>query len=337
MLEEIKKEFTLFRLLVFLLTIAVSIYLLQILWQFLANFSDIIVIVVIAWLLSFVLEPLVDIVTKFARMPKIASALLVYVLLSLIFAAMILVFIPVVTSEFQTLSGVIPQYLDPYPKFAETWNNAITHSIDTFIIFLPSVATIAIDIFLILVLSFYFVVDKDRINEELYKLAPKNWHSNLKFIQKTVDETFASFLQIQVIFGIIAGITTWIVLRIFSVDFAASIALLAGLITIIPLIGPIIGVIPPAFIAFATNPNNPLEAVLIAAILLLLQQLSFNAFGPKLMGKAFRLHPIIVFLSIIIGFKVAGAFGAVFIVPFLGILVIVIKKLGYHFINPEAA
>jgi predicted PurR-regulated permease PerM len=40
-------------------------------------------------------------------------------------------------------------------------------------------------------------------------------------------------------------------------------------------------------------------------------------------------------LSILIGFKVAGAMGAVFVVPVLGIAVIVIKKLGYHFINPE--
>jgi predicted PurR-regulated permease PerM len=53
------------------------------------------------------------------------------------------------------------------------------------------------------------------------------------------------------------------------------------------------------------------------------------------MEKAFKLHPIVVLLSILIGFKVAGAMGAVFVVPVLGIAVIVIKKLGYHFINPE--
>jgi predicted PurR-regulated permease PerM len=53
------------------------------------------------------------------------------------------------------------------------------------------------------------------------------------------------------------------------------------------------------------------------------------------MEKAFKLHPIVVLLSILIGFKLAGAMGAVFVVPVLGIAVIVIKKLGYHFLNPE--
>jgi len=70
MFEEIKKGFSLFKLLVILLTIAVSIYLFGILWQFLGNFSDVIVIAVLAWLLSFILEPLVDIASKFLRVQK---------------------------------------------------------------------------------------------------------------------------------------------------------------------------------------------------------------------------------------------------------------------------
>lgn len=335
MLEDFKKELTSFRLLAILLTIAVSIYLAQILWQFLGNFSDVIVIVVIAWLLSFILEPLVRLLEKFTKLPKVLAAFVVYVFFALLFTVMIFVFIPLVVSQFQSLSKIVPEYLSSYPKFIQTWNNAVTNSVDTIISFIPSIANIFIDIILILVLSFYFIVDKEKINDELYKLAPNNWHKNLKFIQKVIDETFSSFLQIQVIFGVIAGITTWIVLRIFSVDFAASVALVAGVLTIVPLLGQFLGIIPPVFIVLATNPHDPIKAILIFAILILVQQLIFNAFGPKLMGKAFKLHPIIVFLSIIIGYKVAGPLGAVFVVPVLGIFVIVLRELGHYFINPE--
>jgi predicted PurR-regulated permease PerM len=69
----------------------------------------------------------------------------------------------------------------------------------------------------------------------------------------------------------------------------------------------------------------------------LIQQITYNAIGPKLMSRAFKLHPIVVVISILIGFKVAGAMGAIFVIPVLGIAVIVIKKLGYHFLNPESA
>ena len=334
MLEEIKKEFNSYKLLGILLIIAVSIYLLQIFWQVIGNFSDVIVIVVIAWLLSFVLEPLVDLVSKFSKLPKLMSALFVYMFFAALFTVMVFIFIPVVVIQFLSLSEIIPAYLSSYPNYVQTWNNAVTNSLDTAISLIPSLATVFVNIILILILSFYLIIDKEKINEEIYNLAPKNWHIHLGFVQKVIDKTFSSFLQIQVIFGVIAGITTWIVLRLFSIDFAASVSLLSGVLTIIPLVGPILGIIPPVFVALITNPDNPTQAILIFAILLLLQQVTFNAIGPKLMGKAFKLHPIVVFLSIIIGFKIAGPLGAVFVVPVLGIAVIVLKELGHHFINP---
>jgi predicted PurR-regulated permease PerM len=337
MFEEIKKGFSLFKLLVILLTIAVSIYLFGILWQFLGNFSDVIVITVIAWLLSFIIEPLVDIICKLTKLAKLWSALLIYAFFAVLFTVIIFLLLPSVVSQFQSLSVLIPKSLTAFPSFTKTWNNVIGNSFENLIGLLPSVATIFVDIILILVLSFYFIIDKTKINEELYKLAPKGWHKNLKFIQATVNETFASFLQIQVLFGILAGIFTWIVLRIFSIDYAASIAIIAGLLTIIPLAGPLLGIIPPAFVVLVTHPENPVLALAIAAILLLIQQVTYNAIGPKLMERAFKLHPIVVLLSILIGFKVAGPLGAVFVVPVLGIFVIVLKKLGYHFLNPEAA
>ncbi len=337
MLDEIKKEFTLFKLLVILLTVAVSLYLLGILWQFLGNFSDVIVILLIAWLLSFILEPLVDLISKLTRLAKVWSALIVYAFFALLFTTIIFLFLPIVIGEFQSLSKIAPMYLASFPKFIQTWNSTITNSVNALISFIPSLANIFIDIILILILSFYLIVDKEKINTELYKLAPKGWHSNLRFIQETIDETFASFLRIQLIFGVIAGIFTWIVLRIFSIDFAASIALLAGILTIIPIVGPILAVIPPAFVALVTHPENPALAIVLLALLYLIHQITYNVIGPKLMERAFKLHPIIVFLSIIIGFKVAGPLGAVFVVPVLGICVIVIKKLGYHFINPESS
>lgn len=337
MFEEIKKEFSLFKLLVILLTIAVSLYLLQILWQFLGSFSDVIVIAVIAWLLSFIIEPLVDLISKFTKLAKIWSALLVYTFFFVLFTVIIFLLLPAVVSQFQSLSVIIPKNLSAFPSFTKTWNNLVVNSLDNLISFLPSVAIIFVDIILILVLSFYLILDKEKINEEGYKLAPKSWHKNLRFIQQTINETFASFLQIQVLFGILAGIFTWIVLRIFSIDYAASIAIIAGLLTIIPLAGPLLAIIPPAFVILVTHPENPILALAVSAILLLLQQITYNAVGPKLMERAFKLHPIVVLLSIIIGFKVAGPLGAIFVVPVLGIFVIVLKKLGYHFLNPEAS
>lgn len=334
MIDEFKKELTSFRLLAILLTIAVGLYLFQILWQLLNNFSDVIVIIICAWVLSFILEPIAYKITKHTKLPIVWSALIVYIIIAIIFTVGIFIFIPAVVSQIQTLSTIVPLYLSSAPRFIQSWNFSFSSSFDNVIAYVPSVAQTLVSILVILILSFYFIVDKERINAEIYNLAPKKWHENLKFIQRVIDETFASFLRVQVIFGILAGITTWIVLTLFGVNFAASTSLAAGVLTIIPLIGPLLGIIPAAFITLISDPVNPTKAILIFVILLLIQQLTFNAIGPKLLGRAFKLHPIIILLSFIIGARIAGPLGAIFAVPVLGIVGIIFRELGHYFINP---
>ena len=334
MLEEFKKEFTSFRLLAILLTIAVGLYLFQIAWQLVSSFSDVIAILICAWLLSFILEPPSYRLSKFTKLPIVWAALIVYIIIAVILTVATVIFIPTVISQLYVLSTLIPHYLVSAPKFVQSWNFNFASSFDSFVTYVPSVAQTLVSILVILILSFYFIVDKQRINAEIYNLAPKKWHENLKFIQKVIDETFASFFRIQVIFGVLAGITTWIVLTLFGINFAASTSLIAGILTIVPLIGPILGIIPAAFIALISDPTNPTKAILIFVILLLIQQLTFNAIGPRLLGKAFKLHPIIIILSFIIGAKVAGPLGAVFAVPVIGIIGIIFRELGHYFINP---
>ena len=334
MLEEFKKELTSFRLLAILLTIAVGLYLFQIAWQLVGNFSDVIAILICAWLLSFILEPPSYKLSRITKLPIVWAALIVYVIIAVILTVATVIFIPTVISQFYVLSTLLPGYLSAVPKFIQAGNFNFVSSFDNFVAYVPSVAQTLVSILVILILSFYFIIDKQRINAEIYNLAPKRWHENLKFIQKVIDETFASFLRIQVIFGILAGISTWIILTLFGINFAASTSLLAGVLTIVPLIGPVLGIIPAAFIAFIADPANPTKAILIFVILLLIQQLTFNAIGPRLLGRAFKLHPIIIILSFIVGAKVAGPLGAVFAVPVIGIIGIIFRELGHYFINP---
>lgn len=335
MIEEFKKELTSFRLLAILLTVAVSIYLLQIFSQVVGTFSDVIIIVILAWLLSFILEPAAYAISKFAKISMVLSTLIVYLMIAAVFALGALIFIPTVISQLQTLSAIAPLYLSFLPKSMQSWNFNFATAFDNLVVYIPSVAQSLISIILILILSFYLIVDKERITNEIYNFTPRKWHEHLKFILKVIDDTFASFLRVQVIFGILAGITTWIVLTIFGVSFAASTSLLAGILTIIPLIGPLLGIIPAAFVVLIADPTNPTKALLISAILLLIQQLFFNILAPKLMEKTFKLHPIIILLSFIVGAKIAGPMGAIFAIPVLGIISIIFRELGHYFINPQ--
>ncbi|MDP3987711.1 MAG: AI-2E family transporter [Candidatus Levybacteria bacterium] len=330
MLEDLKKEASLIRILVLLLIAAVGIYLLGIAWQLFSNFSDIFIILILAWLLSFILEPVVEKIKNLTHLSKTFSTLITYLLISAIFSGVIFLFIPLVTSQIQTLINIIPSHLESAPGFINRWGDTLISYLNNSISLVPSVAQFLFSIFLVFILSFYFVVDKEKINNELFALTPKKWHDELKFMQNAIDTSFASFLRVQLIFGLLSGVATWIVLRIFNIEFAASAALLAGLLTIIPLVGPILALIPPTIVGFIVNPN---QLLIIFIILLILQQIIFNVIGPKLFSRAFRISPIVILISFLVGGKIAGFIGALFAIPVLGILTVFAKELSHRFLK----
>lgn len=140
MFKELRGEFTLLKTLILLLIIAVSIHLFSILWQVFTNFSDIIAIIVLAWLLSFILEPLVDRIAILTKLSRLLSTIITFVLMFLIFAAIIFLFIPLVAAQIQTLTKVLPMYVDSAPKFIVRSFDSLTQSLNNAVGFIPSVA-----------------------------------------------------------------------------------------------------------------------------------------------------------------------------------------------------
>lgn len=332
MFEEIKKELSSVKLLSLLLTIAVGIYLLQFIWQFLRYFSDVFVILVVAWLFSFILEPLVDRIYFGFKVSKTTAAILTYILIAAGLGLVVFLFIPTITDQFNTLSQIIPRYIEKSPPFVERWSENALNSLSNYLSFIPSVAGFLFSIIVVLLISFYLIVDREKINREIFSLIPKNLHKDFRLVEKIVNETFASFVRVQIIFAILSGVGTWLVLVLFGVGFASSTALISGVLTIVPLVGPVFAIIPPIIISLITDPA---KAVLVFLVLLLYQQIIFNIWGPRFLGRTFKIHPIIVLLSFIVGYKIGGLVGAIFAIPIISILILVIHDLGHRIVSPE--
>lgn len=328
-MEDLKKQFTSTRLLITLLILAVGIYLLEVLWQVLGVFSDVIVVMFVAWIVSFILEPTVEKINNMTRMPKIASAFVVYTFCFGLLALSVTLFIPAVSHQIQVLGKTLPAYLNTAPPLVHKITDGSLTYLENSIVFLPSVASFLLSIFIVLIISFYLVIDKEHIQKETYKLIPRRWHHHALFTQELIETTFGSFLRVQVVTGVIAGIFTWGLLAIIGNPFALATALISALLTMIPFAGAVLGIIPPVVITFVQDPT---QGLLVFLILLIMQQILFNVISPKLLGDALKLHPIIVILSFILGYKLFGPLGAVFGVPILGVLVVILHRLGNHFI-----
>src|SRR5260221_3001250 len=168
MLQELKKQFTSVNILITLLIIAVSIFLLQNLWQVFGMFSDVIILLISAWLISFILEPFVNKLNKILYVNKITAAIVVYIIAFGLVGIVIFLFIPLVASQIQTLLILLPKYLASYPAFINHWGDVIGSFLNNSLTYIPSIAGFVFNLFITLIISFYFVVDKETINAEVF-------------------------------------------------------------------------------------------------------------------------------------------------------------------------
>lgn len=329
MLDEFRKNYSLIRILIILLIIAVGSYVLSLAWDLvISKFLDLFVILLSAWLLSFILLPVVAGIQKLFKISKLIATIITYILISLLLIAVSIGYFPLVVSQFLTLTNIIPQYLKTAPPVVVTLITSLTGQIGNSVILIPSVAQFLFSSFITLIISFYLIVDSEKFNKEIINLTPKGWHDVLLFTGKVINDTFISFLRVQLFFSVSTGILTWVILRLFNVDFAASVALLSGVFAFIPLVGPLFALIPPVLVALL---SDPVKALIIGGILLIAQQVTFNIIGPKLLGKAFKLHPAIILISFLVGLKFAGNLGAIFAIPVLGISAVMIRRFGHYF------
>ncbi len=324
MLQDLKNEISEIKYLYPLLLIAAVIFLIQVFLQVLSIFTDIVLIIVFAWLLSFVLDPVVYFVRRTFKIPLILSTFLTFILFGALFTGAIYTLIPIVSEQIQIVVKLLPTYLFSAPPFIQNASQKFLESLTNYIYIIPSVAQFLIYFLVVLVLSFYLIVERGTIKETIYKLVPSSWHKHLTFSQQVIDQTVANYMRIQVIFGIIGALLTFVVMLAFGINFAPSTSVVAGLLTIIPVIGPVLALVPPFLVSFVVDPS---KALFILAILLVLQQISYNILGPKLIGGAFKIHPIIVMLSLLAGLKVAGLIGGIFAVPLVSMATIIGKEI----------
>lgn len=176
----------------------------------------------------------------------------------------------------------------------------------------------------LLVISFYLLLDHERIKRSCINIFAKEKRQHAEETITKIEEKLGAWIRGQLLLSLIIGSTTWIALTLLGIDFALPLALLAGILEIVPTIGPIISAIPAIIIALTISPQT---ALLVTGVYIIIQALENNLFVPKIMEKAVGLNPIIVIMSVVIGGKILGVVGSLLAVPFVSCLIILFSAL----------
>ncbi|CAG0946177.1 Sodium-lithium/proton antiporter [Anaerolineae bacterium] len=313
---------------------------------------------VIALLLAYLLGPLVAFVQRKLRAPRLLAVVLVYlVLIGLVvaaFATLVPILFRQVTAFASGLDNLLLQisaaaksapWLDALgiPTDAATLSDQLRAEIAVLASAAPRVLAGAASGFLsivfILVLSLYLLKDADLIERNLANAVPDHYRDEMQRIKTELNEIWSSFLRGQVVLALIIGFVTTIVLVLLGVRNALLLGLLAGLLEVVPTIGPIIAMIPAIVIAlFQGSANLPVEnttfAIIVVVAYLLIQQLENHVVVPNVLGSSVNLPPVVVLFGAFAGASLAGVLGIFLAAPVLATARLVGKFLLNKLLEP---
>ena len=176
------------------------------------------------------------------------------------------------------------------------------------------------------VITFYLLVDHGTIKDFFLTFAPEDSRFKVAAIWDVVERKLGVWLRGQLVVMAIIGVVTYIGLTLLGVPLALPLAIIAGLLEIVPIIGPIISAVPALIIAVATAQNPVLEFFTIGTFYFIVQQLEAIFVVPKVMNQAVGLNPIVIILAVTVGSRLGGPVGALLSVPVAVLLYIALEE-----------
>lgn len=321
-----------------LAVIALTFVVLGFLARVLVDFGDLILVFFLAWLLAFIISPLVARLR--ATIPFLSRAGAIFVVYLLIFGTLVVLSILVATALAGSITDFIasvPGLRQDLPNILAPWQrrlddlgfvqvnllaqaNDFLDNLNRYAaqlaaplqqIAVASLGAIG-NVLLIVVLSLYMVADRDRLVRSGFRLVPKQYSEEARILEESVERSFGGFLRGQAIIGVVYGLITVVVSVVFSLDYIAVTSAVAGLLMAIPFFGPFLAWAPPVLVAIFLKPDAIVGTVVVMGVGWVIVM---NALAPRLMADALRIHPIVVLGSVLVGSKIAGISGAIFGIP----------------------
>lgn len=300
-------------------TIIFVVGFLLLLWV-LYSVIEIILGLFVALLVMAILNPLVTRLTKF-RLPRGIAVFLVYVLVFGILGAATASLITPLIEETTSFVSNLPGYLGNLGFFSSLGGQAL-NNILTQVVQIPGqllklsasffsnfVMTIGS-----LVFAFYLLLAREKLVGQLISFLGNQKGRQAAGVIDKLETRLGSWARGELLVMLTVGLATFVGLILLGIPYALPLSILAGLLEIVPTLGPIIAAIPSIIIGLGIS---PVMGLAVAALGLLVHQLENYLFVPKIMEKSVGISPIVILLSLAIGAKLAGIVGAIISVPVL--------------------
>ncbi len=299
----------------------------------------VLITVTLAAMLSYALLPLVELAARLRvagrPLPRLAAVIIVFVLVGVLFTGLLRIAAGPIGDQVKRLAANTRQYRDEVvtgftrfrvsiedslpPDFRQTFEDALTRASTLVVDALGSVVRATaewlahiVEIILVPILAFYFLVDLPTLKGELLQFLPVSARRPVLLIAHRLDRILAGYVWGQIILMAIAGGMIWLVLFLLGIPFPLLLGIVAGLTRAIPIIGPVLGAVP--IVGLALLQSVPL-GVGVLVFFAVLQFTESKVILPLVLGRQLGVHAATIIIALLIGNALFGIVGMFLAAP----------------------
>jgi predicted PurR-regulated permease PerM len=343
-----------FAALVYIILGLLALYLLMLVRPMLLSvysfFKAVLAPFLIALVISYVLNPVVNLLHE-RKVPRTAAVLLIYAVFVTCMAVILMNVIPMFFKQVEELNEHVPELTMRAQSLAEHYNRKIVlpDSIreginqaveglekkltDAVSNFLHNIGEVFNAVFLLMIvpfLAFYMMKDMDLFEKAALQFVPRSARKQTVRLLKDIDEALGSYIRGQFIVSFCVGAVAYVGYLIIGLPYPLLMAGFVALFDIIPYLGPFLGALPALIVASAVSWKMVLFVIIVNA---LCQTLESNVISPQVVGRSMNIHPLTIIFVLLAGGELAGIVGLLFAVPFYAALKVIAQHVFAYYIR----
>ncbi|SFM34535.1 Predicted PurR-regulated permease PerM [Gracilibacillus orientalis] len=311
--------------------------------------------VILAFIVYYLLNPVVDILERL-HIKRIWGIILLILGISGALTGIILLTAPAIEAQVKELVANFPNYLGqlgnemttwiqnsflgPYydegynwlmerlGEFPEIIGNYISSGFQGIQNIASTITNTVVSIITFPFILFFLLKDGKKFKQFTIKVFPPRFRDDIRQILSNMDTQVGSYIQGQIIVATVIGILLFIGYLIIGLDYAFTLAIVAAITSVVPYLGPTIAIIPAIIIAIVSSPFMLLKLVIVW---IAVQFLEGNFVSPNVMGRTMKVHPLTIILVLLTAGNLFGILGVILGIPGYAIVKVIGGYLYYKF------
>src|SRR3989344_1161066 len=312
---------------------------------FLYLVRDVIVILFFAIIIASAVGPFANWLES-KKFPRLLGVLLLYLAFFGLVVFLLSLIVPFIAVELGQLTQALPDFVSnlsgALEKAQQTTSSRyfdffgeIQNTLDSFSQFLIAYSQSAFGLIInvfggilsfvaIIIISFYLSVKRRGVIGFISSVMPEKYESYVIGLWKRAEFKVGRWLQGQLLLALSVGLMVFVGLSLLNVKYALLLGIVAMVLEIVPIVGPVLAAIPGLVLAFSQSPTL---GVWVLVFYVAVQQIESHILTPLILGKTLGLNPVTVILALLIGGKVAGIIGILIAVPVAVVIVEILDDL----------